>query len=183
MKRFTICLAGNRASQIVELAVMAPLLVVFVVGIYDFGEAFNTKEKLNFAAKDAAKFGATQPTNDLSQDFPISVTAMRDLVDSDLISAGLSDCGLSTIQSAGRVTWTAAGTCANGLALTLTIDRGFVVPPAAGANNPIQQISTRVRIQYPYRWRIGTALQAVAPGSAFPAVSVIDTDAVAANQD
>ncbi len=63
----------DTGSQIMEFALVLPLLVVFVVAIYDFGQAFNVKEKLNFTVKDAARFGAAQPTNDLTQTIPISV--------------------------------------------------------------------------------------------------------------
>src|SRR5215468_10528740 len=90
-------LKGDRGAQILEFALVLPLLVVFVVAIYDFGQAFNVKEKLNFAAKDGARFGAAQPTNDLTQTAPVSVTAIRDLVDADLINAGINDCGLGPI--------------------------------------------------------------------------------------
>ena len=48
----------DTGSQIMEFALVLPLLVVFVVAIYDFGQAFNVKEKLNFTVKDAARFGA-----------------------------------------------------------------------------------------------------------------------------
>src|SRR6059036_3713473 len=85
----------DQGSQIMEFAISLPLLVVLVVGIYDFAQAFNVKQKLNFAAKDGARLGAIQPTNDLSQPTPISVAAIRDLVDADLIAEGLQDCGLS----------------------------------------------------------------------------------------
>ncbi len=171
-----------RASQIVELAVATPLLVLFVVGIYDFGQAFNTKEKLNFAAKDGARLGATQPTNDLSQpvQFLQSVIAIRDLVNADLIAAGIGNCGLA-IQPAGSLVWSATGTCPNGSTLTVTINRGFVVPPSG--TTPIQQISTRVDIQYPYQWRLGGIVRLVGGGAGFPGATVIDTDGIAANQD
>jgi Flp pilus assembly protein TadG len=178
--QFIFC---DRASQIVELAVTAPLLVAFVVGIYDFGQALNTKEKLNFAAKDGAKFAATQPTNDLSQTTPLSVVAIRDLVDSDLIAAGLSDCALGPIQSAGLLVWAATGSCGNDSPFTLTINRGFVVQPSAGASNPVQQISTYIGIQYPYRWHLGRVIQLVAPGASFAGTTLIPVDAIAANQD
>jgi len=92
LRRWVRLGASTRGAQILELAVALPLLVVFVVGIYDFSRAFNTKEKLNFAARDGARFGSTQPTNDLSQSTPLSVTAIRDLVDADLLAAGISDC-------------------------------------------------------------------------------------------
>src|SRR6266542_3013525 len=64
-------------SQIMEFAISVPLLVVLVVGIYDFAQAFNVKQKLNFAVKDGARFGATQPTNDLSLSTPSSVVPRR----------------------------------------------------------------------------------------------------------
>src|SRR6266567_3074987 len=93
----------DQGSQIMEFAISVPLLVVLVVGIYDFAQAFNVKQKLNFAVKDGARFGATQPTNDLSQSTPASVVAIRDLVDADLIAEGLQDCGLgvSPLQPTG----------------------------------------------------------------------------------
>ena len=48
-----------------EFAVALPLLVVFVVGIFDFGEAFNVKQKLNNITREAARFASAFPTNDL----------------------------------------------------------------------------------------------------------------------
>jgi TadE-like protein len=173
----------GRASQIVEFAVSVPLLVVFVVGIYDFGRAFNTREKLNFAAKDGARFGTTQPTNDLSQPVPVSVAAIRDLIDADLVASGTSDCGLGTIAQTATLNWTATGNCSSTSTLTLNINRGYVVPPAGGASEPVQIISTRVEINYPYQWHFNNVIRLIAPGSSYSAVTQITTDAVAANQD
>jgi Flp pilus assembly protein TadG len=173
----------SRASQIVEFAVSVPLLVVFVVGIYDFGRAFNTREKLNFAVKDGARFGATQPTNDLSQPVPVSVAAIRDLIDADLVASGVNDCGLGTIAQTATLTWTATGNCSSTSTLTLNINRGYVVPPAGGASEPVQIISTRVEINYPYQWHFNSAIRLIAPGASYSAVTQITTDAVAANQD
>jgi len=183
LRRWVRLGASTRGAQILELAVALPLLVVFVVGIYDFSRAFNTKEKLNFAARDGARFGSTQPTNDLSQSTPLSVTAIRDLVDADLLAAGISDCGLGSIQQAGTVIWTATGTCPNSSTFTLTIDRGFVVPPAANAAAPIQQISTHIDLNYPYQWQFGSAIRLLVPGASYAGILQIETDAFAANQD
>ncbi len=91
-------LAGSEASSIVEFAVSLPLLIVLVVGIFDFGGAFNLKQELNNATREGARFGASQPTNDLCLDgctAPASVDAIRFLVDSYLTAAGINDCGLS----------------------------------------------------------------------------------------
>jgi Flp pilus assembly protein TadG len=175
--------ADSHGAQILELAVALPLLLVFVVGIYDFGQAFNTKEKLNFAAKDAARFASTQPTNDLSQGTPLSVTAIRDLVDADLLAAGVNDCGLGAIAQTGSLVWIATGTCPNSGTLIVTIDRGFVVAPPPNASQPVQQISTHVDLQYPYQWQFNSVIGLVAPGASYSGITVIETDAFAANQD
>ena len=178
--------AQDDGAQILEFALVLPLLVVFVTAIYDFGQAFNVKEKLNFAAKDGARFGAAQPTNDLTQTIPISVTAIRDLVDADLINAGINDCGLGTITPSptGNMAWIAKGTCNETAIFTLTIDRGFVFNSGPqGTNEPLKIIATHVDISYPYQWHFGNVIKLIAPGSTGTGVTQIETDAVAANQD
>ena len=184
-RRASRVVGNDRGSQIMEFAISLPLLVVLVVGIYDFAQAFNVKQKLNFAAKDGARLGAIQPTNDLSQPAPISVAAIRDLVDADLIAEGLQDCGLgaSPLQPTGTspVSWMATATCQTQNDLTLTIDRGFLTPPSSPSEPYL--ISTHVSISYPYRWHFTGAVQLVAPGASFAGPSPLTIDAVAANQD
>lgn len=175
--------ANTGGAQILEFAVSLPLLVVLVVGIYDFAQAFNTKEKLNFAARDGARFGSTQPTNDLSQDTPLSVTSIRDLVDADLLAAGINDCGLGAIQQTGPLVWNATGTCQNSATFTLKIDRGFVISPSPTASEPVQQISTHVDLRYPYQWQFSSVIGLLAPGASYAGITQIETDAFAANQD
>ena len=184
-RRASRVVGNDRGSQIMEFAISLPLLVVLVVGIYDFAQAFNVKQKLNFAAKDGARLGAIQPTNDLSQPTPISVAAIRDLVDADLIAEGLQDCGLSASPllptGTSPVSWMATATCQSKNDLTLTIDRGFLISPAS-ASEPYL-ISTHVSISYPYQWHFTGAVQLVAPGASFAGPSPLTIDAVAANQD
>jgi|SRR5579863_236689 len=182
-RRWLQGITGDGGAQILEFAVALPLLVVFVVGIYDFSQAFNTKEKLNFAARDAARFGSTQPTNDLSQNTPLSVSAIRDLVDADLLAAGINDCSLGSIQQTGPVVWMATGICPNSATFTLTIDRAFLIPPAPTASAPVQQISTHVDLQYPYKWQFSSAIRLLVPGTNYAGITQIETDAIAANQD
>src|SRR5271170_7996586 len=67
----------DRAAQIVEFAVALPLLVVFVVGIFDFSGAFTLKQKLTNVARDAARAAASDPASDLTAPqaaVPISVS-------------------------------------------------------------------------------------------------------------
>ena len=181
-------LGDSAASQILEFAVVVPLLVVLVVGIYDFGQAFSFRQKLTFTARDAARLGSSQPTTDLTQTAPISVAAIRDLVDADLITAGLNDCGLGTIRQSTTLVWSATGTCANSATFTLTIDRGFVTPqppgiPVPGTAEGLQMIATHVTLSYPYSWHFNGIMQLVVPNATYAAISQIQTDAVAPNQN
>jgi len=184
-------LAGdNRASQILEFALVLPLLVVVAVGIFDFAQAFSTRQRLILAVRDAARFGSSQPTTDLSQSTPLSVSSIRDLVDADINSAGLNDCGLGNIEQSGTLEWTATGTCPNSTTLTLTIDRGFLAPgssqpgiPLPGTSETMRLIATHVFVSYPYAWHFNRVIQLLVPTATYAAVSQIEVDAVAPNQD
>ena len=189
MRAFRL-LTGDAAAQIVEFAVVLPLLAMMVVGIFDFGQAFSIRQKLTFAARDAARFGSSQPTNDLTQAVPISVSAIRDLVDADLISSGLNDCTLGTIQQSGPVAWTATGKCPNTATLTVLIDRGYVSPPLGqpgisipGATEPLRLISTHVQMSYPFQWHFNSIIRLLVPSATYTGITQIGTDAIAPNQD
>ena len=126
-------LRETEAAALIEFAVALPLLVVLVVGIFDFGGAFNLKQELNNAAREGARFGASQPTNDLALDQPPSVNAVRYLVDSYLQTAHINDCGLNSDTT---TTWTFAGgnldwhfsATANGCTMTMDVSRASSVP-------------------------------------------------------
>jgi Flp pilus assembly protein TadG len=152
--------ADTRASQIVELALSLPLLVLFVIGIFDFSSAITLKQKLTNAAREGARVAASDPASDLSNSptgFPVSVTDAFYVVDRYLLSEKINDCGLisSGLSPNGILTWqaTAAGPGCSGTGLVLTIQRGNITPSSSGPN--IDIISTVVTIQYPYTWQFG----------------------------
>ena len=184
-------LAGdNRASQILEFALVLPLLLVVAVGIFDFGQAFSTRQRLSLVARDAARFGSSQPTADLNGSTPLSVSSIRDLVDADINSAGLNDCGLGSIQLSGTRMWSATGTCSNSTTLTVVIDRGFIAPPSSqpgvtvpGTSETLRLISTHVVLSYPYPWHFNRVIQLLLPNATYAAVSQIEVEAIAPNQD
>ena len=60
----------DQAAQLVEFAVSLPLLVLFVVGIFDFSNAFTLKQKLTNVARDAARAAAAEPSSDLQSALP-----------------------------------------------------------------------------------------------------------------
>jgi Flp pilus assembly protein TadG len=180
-QRFCL-LRETDAAAIIEFAVALPLLVVLVVGIFDFGGAFNLKQELNNAAREGARFGAAQPSNDLALAQPPSVNAVRFLVDSYLLTAHINDCGLSTASwaLAGGLTWqfTATGpTCS----MTLTVSRGVAVQETIGGA-PVNILCSSVNIVYPYRWHFNNVIQLLVPGANYT-LGKIKSDATAVNMD
>lgn len=167
----------DRASQLVEFAVALPLLVVFVVGIFDFSGAFTLKQKLTNAARDGARVAAADPTNDLkgfSTPVPASVIDAFLAVFNDLQANNINVCGMLSSNgtaptTTSGLTWTYQGTtnCPSG-GLIITINRGYYFPvtgaalpsalclsQSAGAQTAV--IATCVSIQYAYQWRFGRA--------------------------
>ena len=187
-------LRGCEGVQIVELAVVLPLLMVLVVGIFDFGNAFNLKQKITNAARAGARFGSYSPTNDLvGFATPNSVIAIKNTVDDYLVAAKLNDCDLARsnagTQTAPQLLWTftANGNGCPGT-LTVVIDRSCCIAPALTATvgpATMQVISTHVQISYPYKWTFENVVGLVVPGSGsnYPGVSQIATDAYVPNLD
>ena len=58
-------LSAEQGAALLEFAITLPLLVVFVVGIYDFSGAFNQKQKIEQAAQEGAILVGAQPLSDL----------------------------------------------------------------------------------------------------------------------
>jgi len=183
--------SDTRASQIVEFAVALPLLVVFVVGIFDFGNAFNLKHKITNAALMGARFASTQPSSDLTDPNAgnNSVESVARVVAFNLSSAKVTDCGLSTAVPADVSytpprTWTytkntfpCAGT------LILTVERGYTFQLPASPTYPggMTVEATRITLSYPYRWQFNRVIQFLVPGASFQSSSQITAVAVMQN--
>jgi hypothetical protein len=176
-------LANDRASQIAEFAVSAPLLLVFVVGIFDFGGAYNVKQKMSAAAEEGATTAASQTTTDLSQSPPPSNQAPLNAVFNYLVnekvitSGGTCNTGVVPIHALLTLTWNYTITgCPD--SLLIIINRGNVFSALGGA----KVVSTDVSLSYPYHWRFSSVIQLIAPGSTFLGTTQITADAVAVNQ-
>jgi len=48
--------SSEQGQTLVEFALVLPILLVLVIGIFDFGSAFNSKNDLNFLANTAARY-------------------------------------------------------------------------------------------------------------------------------
>src|SRR6266436_9353559 len=86
--------ARTEGSQIAELAVSLPLMMAMMVGIMDFGQAFNLKHKLETATREGARFASNQSSADLTNPAPASVSSVRDVIRNYLLAAEINDCGL-----------------------------------------------------------------------------------------
>ncbi len=188
----------ERAAQIVEFAVALPLLVLFVVGIFDFSAAYTLKQKLTNAARDASRVAAADPASDLGNPLPVSVSDAFQVVDNYLVANHINDCGInvSSIAPKPPSTWTfsATGNGCGGSGLVITVNRGYYYPSGGGGNpadvNCIAQapsagvtavISTCVSIQYAYPWRFGRVASLLGARSTMPAN--ISAVAVAMNEN
>jgi Flp pilus assembly protein TadG len=179
-----------RGMALAEFAVALPLLVVLVYGIFDFGGAFNLKQKLDNAAREGARYASTLPTNDLDiAGTPNTISSVQLLVDAYLIAAGVNDCGLAGAaaiqQPPPALAWkytVSGGGCP--APLTLTIDRSDAVLTTFAGGTPanINVICSRVTLTYGYQWQINHVIQLVAPGGNF-GLATITADATAPNMD
>jgi Flp pilus assembly protein TadG len=183
------CLAsGGSGSQIAEFAISLPLLIVLVVGIFDFGNAFNLKQKLTNGAREAARLGASESTSDLTDSPPSSVLAIQDLVSNYLLTSKINDCGIGTAAAtpAGASTpwkWTFTATCPNGGSFVLTVDRGDVFTSSVTTGgNSIKVINTNVSISYPYKWQFNRVIGLLVAGASYPATTAIVVNSTMANE-
>jgi len=159
-------------SEIIELAVSLPLLIVFAVGIYDFSAAFILKQKITHITEEAARVAVNQPTSDLSSLSlcPPSICAIRNVVDQALANAGVNDCGLSgATPTKAALTWTFTASNGNCSGLILIINRGVIY--GAALPSPFQPgytiEATSVTLKYPYQWQFGKAISLIAPGASY----------------
>jgi Flp pilus assembly protein TadG len=184
----------DRGAQLVEFAVTLPLMMVVVVGIFDFSGAFTLKQKLTNIARDAARAAAAEPASDLANGLPVSVSDTFQAVKNYLATNNSNDCGIAAPVRSTGLTWKSTST-GNGCVapgLILTINRGYYFPQT-GASLPSVSctsqapggqtavIGTCVSIQYPYRWRFGRVASLL--GSAVALPTEISATAVAMNEN
>jgi Flp pilus assembly protein TadG len=161
----------------VEFAVSLPLLIVMIVGIFDFSGAYTLKQKLANAARSAARSAAADPATDLANGgTPASISDAFQVVDNYLNAEKINDCAVNPTGGAQvKLTWTFTATQAGPPPCTLTfaINRGYVVSgtgtttttdctsPTLAAGT--QAVATCVFISYQYNWRFGKVANVVLP--------------------
>ena len=192
--------SDDRAAQIVEFAVALPLLILFVVGIFDFSSAFTLKQKLTNVARDAARAAAADPVTDLQVDtLPASASHAFQVINNYFVANKMNNCGIDPgiyLQRTNAPYWTFTGTvsCPPG-GMVIIINRGYFFPadpasaappdatctsqvPAAGT---LAVVATCVSIQYAYKWQFGKAASLF--GSATTLPTSLTVTAVAMNEN
>ena len=181
---------STEGAQIVELAVSLPLLALLFVGTYDVGQAFNVKQKLVAATREAARVAANQSTSGLTNSSsgscsaPASICAVRDVIDSSLTAADVNDCGLSSTPANTTTTWQwefDASTGCGGNTFKVIINRGYTFTTTstnAGNSVTVTVEATQVSMSYPYQWQFNRVI-AILGGNI--GVSPIPTTAVMQN--
>lgn len=159
----------THGSALVELAICTPLLVVFVVGIYDFSGAFNQKQKIEHAAQVGAAIAGSQPTSDLDVSNPDSlqaaVTVVFNTLDEEnvlpLARQGSCMPGRAAVSKTDLVWTYQISGCSNVATdvLAIKIERGIFQDGTPAT------VSTAVTVTYPYRWRFNSVIQLLFPGS------------------
>jgi len=167
---FAHLLRDTQAAAILEFAVALPILVVFVVGIYDFSGAFDQKQKIEQAAQEGAIVAGAQPMSDLlaqNNANPVSLQAVTTAVYNSLLGSGVIPPGTCTLPATTPgptgLTWAYTISGCNPAHstdnLVITINRGWV----STATTPAV-VGTVVTVQYTYYWQFNSVIQLLFSG-------------------
>jgi len=83
----------DRGAALVEAAVVLPILLLLTFGIWTTARAWNIQNTMEHAAREAARFGATEePWDDVA-----SRVAIRDVADAAMAAAAIDTTAISTV--------------------------------------------------------------------------------------
>jgi Flp pilus assembly protein TadG len=170
----SVRLASSEGSQLLEFALVLPLLLVMIVGIADFAGAYNLKQKLNNAAREGARYAANQSSN-VNDINATSVGAVGTVVSNYLTNAGISQCAIGG-ATGGPMNYTfSSGTvgCGN---FQLDVNRAATLTSNGSAYS-----ATKVTITYPYTWLIGNMMKLLVPSSNAGLPATIQSDTTIQN--
>lgn len=175
---------SSAGAQLVELALIVPILLLIVIGIWDFGNAFAMKQKLTNAARGAARIMVSTPFLNPSNPIgcttavPCSVVAAATSVENYLTNANLNGSWITPSSptnnpSTGSCEWTwtsspSNSTTSNYYKLDIIGNvwiesDGTVVPFGSSSAAAGSMLATQVTLEYPVSWNWA----AVFPSGAF----------------
>jgi Flp pilus assembly protein TadG len=174
----------TQGAALLEFAITLPLLVVFVVGIFDFSGAFNQKQKIEQAAQQGVIIAGAQPMNDIASGNgnpdslqPVVTAVFNSMVASGVVPQGTCAPPVTPTHPGSNLKWTyTISGCPDDL--VVVINRGWV-----SASGSPAVVGTMVTVSYPYHWRFNSAIQLLFPGpSGFAATTNVTESATVHNQ-
>jgi Flp pilus assembly protein TadG len=184
-RRTVSLLSEVQGSALLEFAIVLPLLMVFIVGIFDFSGAFNQKQKIEQAAQEGAIIAGAQPMSDIDplnpgpdSLQPVVTAVFNSLAGSGVLTTGTCVPPGNATHSGSNLKWkyTISG-CPDDL--VIVIDRGWVSASASTA----AAVGTTVKVTYPYHWRFNKVIQLLFPGpSGYAATTQVTESATVHNQ-
>lgn len=172
-------LHSTEGVQLLEFALTLPVLLVMAVGIFDFGAAYNLKQKMTNGAREGVRIAVNQSPADLTQPIPGSIQSIRDAVVNYLNGENVNTTMFPAAPTqTAPMQWTYYST-ASGAPL-LVIDRGRPVPVTSGGVTTLI-ISSRVALNYDYTWSFHRIMKLLQPSSNYAGSFVISTDVTMRN--
>jgi Flp pilus assembly protein TadG len=186
-RRTVNLLREAQGAALLEFAITLPLLVVFVVGIYDFSGAFNQKQKIEQAAQEGAIFAGAQPMSDIETTNgnpdslqPVVAVVFNTMAGNGVLTQanqGSCKAANATATKTGALQWTyAISGCPD--TLNVVINRGWV--PAVAVSP--KSVGTLLTVTYPYHWRFNSVIQLLFPGASYSATTFLSETAKVHNQ-
>src|ERR1017187_9945809 len=183
-----LLLKSEQGSALLEFAIVLPLLVVFVVGIYDFSGAFNQKQKIEQAAQEGAIVAGSQPMSDIEQSNanpdslqPVVVAIFNSLAASGVLpNANTGGCSApGTVSGGAGLTWTytipGCSSANPGDNLVIKINRGWT-------HNGGGAVGTVVTVTNPYHWQFNIVIHVLISGASYAAITQLTESATVHNQ-
>ncbi|MGH7550925.1 MAG: TadE/TadG family type IV pilus assembly protein [Gemmatimonadota bacterium] len=127
---------GERGQSLVEFAIALPILMAIVIGIFEFGMAWNQRQVITNAAREGARAGVipNRPPQDVTN-----------AINTYLTSAGL-DPGIATIQTQNANNTGAFGQTVN-VQLTYPYQFRFIGPIVAFLQGPDTAMQGQIQLQ------------------------------------
>jgi TadE-like protein len=141
--------SGEKGAELVEFSLVLGFLVVFLVGIVDFGKGYKTYQNVTNATREGARLSAVpyynQPT--------VAPDVLRNRITSYLQSLGMQ---VSYYQGAatsisGTTAWT-YGSYPNGSYLLIDQRKAFNKLDSSGNPTGVIYTGSEVQLRYPYSY-------------------------------
>lgn len=170
--------SSSGGSQLVEFALALPILLLLVVGIWDFGSAFALKQKLTTAAREADRIVVSTPISNpkgaagCSKAVPCAIVSAATSAQQYLTNASLDASWITPSSPASSANcpsgeWVYGSAGAPGPSLDIksgvwVTPAGSVVPGTAAA--PAGSVkATQATLMWPLKWQLASFLPGVFP--------------------